>query len=559
MRKSNRIYFLITLIIWLGACEFKLPTMPSLPAKWNSKLILPLIDQSYSFGDMVNNGRTGNPISADTNGYLFYLASDSTPAPINVDDNSFWIVPGTELENTLDLKKKVKLNADNTVKPISFTLKQIWDDTNNRISYGVMDNATGTAANGQEINALQLNAQLTDSFTNPIRIRLTAQNFRENPGLAIVLDSLDLAVDSLYDSLTIALDGDSLIGGTDGSPIDSLKFNIEVQVLGKLPTTASRLTQKLTVTVTLGQLQMDSFYGQVFAMGEAPASEIDRSLTGASGIEFDSAMATLKVDDLSAGFDSVYVRLSGKKIRGSATVTDTMLAMTAAEFSLDAGPVMSNLPDTVRVYVKALSIKGAYQKSSTFGSGLDVKYSLSVPLQFTLPVTITLASGKTSTYFIKDSTTRVRIMSAQQGAELDLTVENRTQMQGYLYFLIGNFDFFPFDTVGDNLPSGYVATNDTIWHFGTDTVMVKIDTLAVMNFPPALFSGSSITPGRKTQTYLADSSTISLLADSCYLKPYFKLVNPDTTMTTITSSQSIHVKGFLNLYFDAAVLNDSGQ
>ena len=163
MHKSNRIYFFLTLLIWLGACEFKLPTTPSLPSKWNSKLILPLIDKSYSFADLLEAG-SGNPISADTTGLLYYLASDSTTEPIAVGVESFRIVPGTDVSTTLDLRKKIQRNSDSTVNVIRYTLKKAWNDAHNRISFGLLDNSTGTTTDGQPINALILTAQLTDSF-----------------------------------------------------------------------------------------------------------------------------------------------------------------------------------------------------------------------------------------------------------------------------------------------------------------------------------------------------------------------------------------------------------
>jgi len=264
--------------------------------------------------------------------------------------------------------------------------------------------------------------------------------------------------------------------------------------------------------------------------------------------------------DAGGAFDSVYVRLSGKKIHGSATAVDTSVTVDAADFSLDVGEVMSNLPDTIRVLVKAMSLPGAFQQSSVFSSGVDVKYNISVPLTLIMPAELTLASGQTTTYFIKDSTTRSNIMTSQQGADLDLTVENRTQLQGWLYFLVSNFNFFPFDTLGDNLPADFAAVNDTIWHLGNDTTMVQIDTLAALEFPAAQFSGDTlIAAGVGNQTFFAESTALGLLADTCYFKPYFKLINPDTTRTTITTSQSISVKGYLNLFFDASVLNGSGE
>lgn len=541
----------------MSACEFKIPTTPSLPAKWNSKLILPLIDKSYSFADLIDT-ESGNPIAADTTGILQYSLADSTIEPIEIDPISFRIVPAQNVNYTFDMRKKVQRNPDSTVKVITHTLKKAWDDTNNRIAFGVLDNSTGNSTDGTPINAIILTAQLSDSFPNPIRIRIIAHNFHENPGQAVVLDSLDLAADSLLNDLTIALDGDSLIGGSLTAEIDSLELDIEVQVLERLAVAVSRLNQKLTVTLSLGELHMSSFYGRVFASGEVPPTLIAKSLSGASGIEFDSAWVNLETDVSGGTFDSVYFKLSGKKIHGPATACDTTTGLAGADFGMDISPVMSNLPDTIRVYVKAMSLPGTFFQSTVFTANVDVKYSLTVPLKFIIPPALTLASGNTTTYFIKDSTTRARIITSQEGADLDLSVENHTQLQGNLYFLISNFNFFPFDTLDNNLPDGFIANNDTIWHLGDDTTLVYIDTLAVLEFPAARFEGNTlITPGIKNQTFQTSADAIALLADTCYFKPYFQLINPDTSQTTMTETQKIQVKGYLNLFFDAAVLNDS--
>jgi len=556
VHKSTRIILLLTLLIWLGACEFKLPTTPSLPSKWNSNLVLPLLDKSYTFADLVS-AASGNPFSADTNGVIWFAASDSTSEPITIDPALFCVMPGADVSTTLDLRKYIQRNADSTVNVISFSMKAAWDEANNRVAFGVLDNAAGFSADGLPLNALVLTAQLNDSFPNAIRIRVTAQNFHGNPGSAVVIDSLDLPAGWLSDSLTIPLAGDSLVGGSLTAGIDSLSFSIQAQVLGKLPVAASRLKQKLTTRITIGRLQMDSFYGRIFATGEAPPELIENSLSGANEIFFDSARAEVTISDAGGAFDSVHVCLSGRKVHGSATWIDTTLAIETADFSMDAAEVMSNLPDTIRVFVKAMSLPGIFQQGMAFASGVDVKYSLSVPMVLIIPAELTLASGQTTTYFIRASTTRAKITKSQQGAELDMSVENRTQLQGWLYFLISNFNFFPFDTLADNLPAGYVCINDTIWHQADDTVRVQIDTLAALEFAAAQFSGDTlISAGIMSQTFFADSAALGALADTCYFKPYFKLVNPDTTRTTITNTQSLSVRSYLNLFFDASALND---
>jgi len=499
----------------------------------------------------------GNPIKADQSGILYYSFTDSTSMPIEINPTTFRIVPAMTISQTLDLRKNIKRNVNNTVNPINYVMKKAWDDSNNRVTSGVLDNSTGFTADNIPINALVLAAQLSDSFPSPIQIRVIAPNFQKNPGQSVVV-TLDLPVNSLQDSIMIELGGASLIGGLLKEEIDSLEFNIEVQVLGELAEATSSLKQKLTTSLTVGQLALESFNGRVFATGEAPPALVAKSLTGASDIEFDSARASLNIETFGGDFDSVYVRLSGKKVHGVETVSDTMTAINRADLKMDIGEVVSNLPDTVRVFVKVMTAAANFERNTVFNAGVNVKYYISVPLRFIIPPQITLASGNTTTYFIKDSTTRARLITSQNGADLDMTVENRTDLQGDLYFLISNFNFFPFDTLGGNLPSDFIIFDGTVCHLGDDTTVVEIDTLAVLEFPPAQFSENTlIVPGIKNQIFQISSDAIGLLADTCYFKPYFKLVNPDTGLATITATQSIHVRGFLDLYFVAANLKDS--
>ena len=499
----------------------------------------------------------GNPIKADQSGVLYYSFTDSTSMPIEINPTTFRIVPAMTISQTLDLRKNIKRNVNNTVNPINYIMKKAWDDSNNRVTSGVLDNSTGFTADNIPINALVLAAQLSDSFPNPIQIRVIAPNFQKNPGQSVVA-TLDLPVNSLQNSIMIELGGASLIGGLLKEEIDSLEFNIEVQVLGELAEATSSLKQKLTTSLTVGQLALESFNGRVFATGETPPALVAKSLTGASDIEFDSARASLNIETFGGDFDSVYVRLSGKKVHGVETVSDTMTAINRADLKMDIGEVVSNLPDTVRVFVKVMTATADFERNTVFNAGVNVKYNISVPLRFKIPPQITLASGNTTTYFIKDSTTRARLITSQNGADLDMTVENRTDLQGDLYFLISNFNFFPFDTLGGNLPSDFILFDGTVCHLGDDTTVVEIDTLAVLEFPPAQFSENTlIVPGIKSQIFQISSDAIGLLADTCYFKPYFELVNPDTSLATITATQSIHVRGFLDLYFVATDLKDS--
>lgn len=281
----------------------------------------------------------GNPIKADQSGVLYYSFTDSTSMPIEINPTTFRIVPAMTISQTLDLRKNIKRNVNNTVNPINYIMKKAWDDSNNRVTSGVLDNSTGFTADNIPINALVLAAQLSDSFPNPIQIRVIAPNFQKNPGQSVVA-TLDLPVNSLQNSIMIELGGASLIGGLLKEEIDSLEFNIEVQVLGELAEATSSLKQKLTTSLTVGQLALESFNGRVFATGETPPALVAKSLTGASDIEFDSARASLNIETFGGNFDSVYVRLSGKKVHGVETVSDTMTAINRADLKMDIGEVV---------------------------------------------------------------------------------------------------------------------------------------------------------------------------------------------------------------------------
>ncbi|HRD17810.1 MAG TPA: hypothetical protein PLB60_02060, partial [Candidatus Marinimicrobia bacterium] len=88
----------------------------------------------------------GNPIKADQSGVLYYSFTDSTSMPIEINPTTFRIVPAMTISQTLDLRKNIKRNVNNTVNPINYIMKKAWDDSNNRVTSGVLDNSTGFTA-----------------------------------------------------------------------------------------------------------------------------------------------------------------------------------------------------------------------------------------------------------------------------------------------------------------------------------------------------------------------------------------------------------------------------
>jgi len=321
-------------------------------------------------------------------------------------------------------------------------------------------------------------------------------------------------------------------------------------------TSVSRLNQTLKITVQVGQLHFDAFYGAIYASGYLRQELNTNDLAGATQIQFDSATATFTITDPNGLLEQIKIAVGGKKRSGAMVTADSAWTVSASPVLMEVGAALSNLPDSLIVAAQGIFSANTYHQSDLFPTGFDLQYTLFAPLRLTVPEVLEMTSGKSTLYFIKDSTTRSRVIRAQEGAEVDLEVENRTPLAGAIYFLISNYDLFPLDTVGNRLPAGYFIRNDSIFSGGMDTTLVCLDTLAIIPIPPAEWLNDELLlPGRSQQIYRTDSTALAMLADTCYLRPHFRFVNPDRTQAVIRQDQSIRIRSYLNLLFDGAVLN----
>lgn len=550
---TTPLWLCLGLILWvLNACEFKFPTTPSLPERWDTKLILPFLDRTYSCSDLLYKSETvSNPIYADTTGNLYFTAGDSTIQPLQVNAATFWKVPAYSASKTVELRRTLRVRSDSTVIPLRYTLRAPISQADNQIIRGLLANSSAPTH-----NQLELIAILSDTFPNTIKVKLTCINFSNAATGKAVSDSLTCGVNSLTDTVLITLNGDSVTNSSNNF-LDSLAFTLDIQVDGKLPLAPSRLTQSLQITLNGTPLWFDAFYGTVYAQGYVPGLSLINAPQGGADILFEDAFARLAVTAAATVYEKVFLQISGKKPYGSAASQDTLLLMPIDSAIVSLQHALSNLPDSLLFFLRTISKVGEFHQTDLLSDGVDAKYSVFLPLKFKLPAAVTLAAGKTSTYFIKDSTTRRNILTAQNGVLVDLNVENRTPLTGRLDLLISNFDIFPFDTLGGNLPTGFIMQNGKVYYVNQDTVLVKTDTLVTMELPQAVFNGSRLSlVGRSQQSFLADSETVALFADTCYLKPYFHLVNPEGKTATLHQSQSIRIRSFLNIFLDVTALKE---
>lgn len=547
--KKVLLYLNILALCVIWGCEFDFPTLPKLPKKWDSKVIIPALNQSYSVADLIYKN-SGDSIFADTSGNLFYFAVDSFQNAISMAD-SFWTLPSFQDSSQIEMTKHVRINPNQSVKSFQFSIRRKTDDSKALIKTGLIDNQ-----NGADVNRLFFSVSLTDTFPNDVRVSVAFRNFKNASDGTMLRDTLTLAVDSLFRQTEIDVSNDSLVRMTGHSTIDSLQFDVTVEVQGTLTVPISSLSQYLSVKIGVAPIHLDNFYGTVFASGEHATRLFYNSPSGAENIIFDSASVRFIIDDPANDFTNIWTTISGEKFGEPDSSLDSVFVLSTDTFLVQIPNVISNLPDSIRFGVKASLPDDWFSAGQILNQIIGFKYEISAPLIFMLPPIVYIAAADPTTFFITDSSTRSNITKAQNGAEMDIFIENRSPFHGSLYMLIGNFPFFPTDTT--QATNGFAWADSAWFHFGADTQIVVVDTLASVEFTKATYKdGELVQPGKTSQVYLSSPTAIALMEDSCYIEPVFRFVNSDSVQTGLKSDQSIRLKTYLNLLFDPVAMSQS--
>ena len=556
--KKNLIIYLSALLVWgLIGCEFEIPTTPRLPSKWNTKVVIPLLDKTYSISDLIFDA-SGDTLSisidsTDTTGILRYHSEEVTTTGITVSE-SFNIIPQNELLEEINLHEYIQLNDDSTVVPITICCQEQLDKTNMRIRYGILSNNDSPVFNQIEVVAS------LDTFPNPISIEVVCENFKDSTGVLTGTLDLPIGTDSVV-SLIISVCGDTLTGIDTTQYLDSLSFKITINVLDTLKVPIDKL---LTIDIYVSSLELDTLYGKVYASGSLPSQTLVNSPSIAEDIEFSLATMDLSIKESLNAFSELILVLVGNKNGIDQVRMESVFPLSGSGIDtvINISEVMSILPDTIKALVKGVLVDNVYVKGQDFEGSLDVQYSINVPLEFTLPYEVTIASANPTDFVIKDSSVRANIIQVQRGAELETTVENRTPFQGNILLLLGNCQYFPFDSTETPYDENYKwnALGDSLFY--NDTVHVVIDTLAVLEIPEATFSGDSLIEAGvlEDQISFVDSAAVSHFADTLthYIMPHFLFLNPDTSNTILRDNQSIRIRSYLNLLLDPAALTHQG-
>jgi len=538
------------LLWWLIGCEFKVPTLPRLPERWNSKLIIPLMNKSYSFQDLVYDSTSSrnNPIFADTSYLQMSCFAVDTPGQALAVSDDYWKIPGLTIDKQIDLATSIATEINNLVPVYQTKALGKISTRNCYIINGILnsDNLTG-------INAAQISAVLSDTLHNDVDIEIVARNFKNLDTDTLLIDTLHIAADSLNSEITLSLDNDSLFSKNRSAFIDSLEFGLTLMIRDTL---REELSQNLTLQFEIGTLHLDSFYGRAIASGFLSGQEFLNSPDGAEDILFERADADFILSDIGS-FDSIRIIIAGRSMLQTVVSVDSAFVINGSAYQFDLAPVMATLPDSITFYVEVAQPLGQYN-GSPLSEEITIGYQLFAPLKFTLPDEIQLSAGRSTRFFITDSLTRSNISRSQDGAQLDISITNRTPFRGSLLLLIGNNRYFPTDSADAGNYSGFEYINDTLYYISSDTELVIIDTLAVVELPSATLQDDSlVSAGWANRVCFADSSALALIADTCYFLPKFHLLNPDTSQVFLQSDYQIEIKSYLNLLFDPGVLNQT--
>ncbi|HDP68617.1 MAG TPA: hypothetical protein ENN20_08980 [Candidatus Marinimicrobia bacterium] len=550
MKRKTGIYFFLLLSWWVMSCEFELPTLPRLPERWNSKLIIPLLRKSYSFQEMVYDSAASrnNPIFADSlSNRMYYFAVDTPGQLISVNDE-YWKLPATKFEMVIDLGTALSAKTGEPVSVFQTAARGELSSRNARIVSAIINDN-----NGAGINVARIAATLSDTLQNDLDIAITARNFKDHITDTLWLDTLHLTQTNPGSQLTLDLSGDSLFSRDRAAFLDSLEFRLDIIIRDTL---RQALTQQLTVDFEIGTLHLESFYGQALASGYLTAQELLSSPDGAEGILFSQADADIVLQN-PGNFESLRIVVAGVNRFRPTVKLDTTIFISSGDYRLDLAPVMAVLPDSITFYVEAALALGQYD-GGAIGDAVTVGYQLYAPLLVTLPPELQLAAAQPTRFFITDSTTRANISRSQNGAQLDMAVTNRTPFLGKLVLLISSHRMFEQDSIAVGNYGGYQYINDTLYYIGSDTERVLIDTLAIVELPAAIMSADTLlSAGRNSQVYFADSSALALIADTCYFLPKFFLENPDSGQVWLKTNYGIDIESYLNLLFDPSVLNQT--
>jgi len=522
--------------------------LPRLPRRWNSKVIIPLFEKSYSFEEMLYNSYSDNKgkITADDSSHqMTYFAGDVVGKTISV-DSIYRKIPAVTIEKQIDLAKATRAKVNRPIPIYETTISGAISTVNNRIIAGVLNSDNSATANTATISAM-----LSDTLFNDLAIEVVARNFKNLVTDTLWFDTLFIAATDTAGKVSFTFDNDSLFSKDRTNYIDSLEFGLTVIIRDTL---REALTQDLNIEIAVSDLYLDSFYGRVNATGYLTGQEIPKSPSGADSIRFEETMATFYLSNI-GNFDSVEFSIISKNRYVADMSMDTVFIVQANPdtMDIDISRVMANLPDSILFYIEAAMPVTNYS-GADIAEELTIVYELSAPLKFTLPPKMNLRADNPTRFFIEDSLTRANLSRAQNGAEFDVTVTNHTPFQGSIILLIGNRNIFPMDSIEATWHSNYEYINDTLYYIDKDTQIVKIDTLAVIDIPPAVIQGGTIvSPGRGDRYYLADSSAVSLIGDTCWFLPAFHFINPDTNQVILKTDYLIDLKSYLNLLFDPSV------
>ncbi len=545
-------FILLIIIIVLGgtlSCEFEKPTSLQLPARWNSRLIIPLFDQTYELADLISDSSDAeqNPLFADSTGNIHFTLQDSHQATLNF-STSEWNLPAHSLSADTNFAN-ITVDTSGNVSPIQFIIAEKTNFLKPQLISGKIDMSPA--------NRINFQVELSDTLSNPIQLTITCENFKDRISDTLEIVEILLPVGSDSTNFNLSVRADSLVN--DGiTLLDSLTFSILLNINDSLATPVEELTQELSISIEVSPLTLTSFFGTSYLSEKISARKFEKIPLLENGVDFDSTEIIMVFNNSShPDIKNQIISIVGRKDGFTDVRKDTTVSLLIDTLKMDISKILSRLPDSLTVFSIPILEQKEYISGGINSIGIDAKYEISAPLSFMFFDEINIISGNPNEIFIKDSLTRSNLCKSQNGVAFDMEVENSMRLPGYIYLIAGNFPLVKFDSayISNRVDFYWNPTMDSLFHVSDETTLVKFDTLAEIELPKGEWEDVQlINPGYSQQMFYSDSSVVSLLLDTMYIMPAFKLSNPDSIPFSINTNEFFRIKSYLNVLFDPKAL-----
>ncbi|MBO8130905.1 MAG: hypothetical protein H0Z29_05225 [Candidatus Marinimicrobia bacterium] len=499
-------------------------------------------------GTTIEDGEYGNLAGVSIADSIYFIIAAEIPG---TDGQPHTIPAGTDPYASLSVSLNVREveSVTGIPKPISFDIRRKLPKSKNTVINAVL---AMTQTNPQDTNFLKITYNNNTDLN--LLNKVTLLNFYDEDGVVALENTISGGTQIISKK---RLDGDTLRNPDGVSVVDSIFIKAEFDFLPNAEDTLVTIrigkgAGGLGINLYISNMLLSEITGFFNLYFDIPPMTIRNIPEGLDFVKFKYAYLLITIYNQIQTSTYLNLDLNGYKngnVAKTITVEDTITKATDAIpvsesiIKVNVAPLFNLLPDSIEVtgvaYIPSNDTSRLQVGKSFWGS-----YEVNVPFVMkTKPVTF--IPVKSTVLEPVDEDTRQRIKTGLVSAEVMYNVENGCPLAGTLQLLFSNFDYFPLDSSEENLDSGYVWINDSLFA-DTDTglVYISIDTLFGVRLPKAEIDqvdGSVKNPGFISESSVLDTVKLfRIIEDKVhYIRPRIFL---DSTSTYVRVSDRNMVK-----------------